>query len=79
MPPKLGRKVQRLTKTQKNILMERFQANEYPTTQEKCELAVSLNVEEKTIINRYTTMRHQKAMKAMSSEGEYCSVMPVHT
>ena len=74
MSPILDRKKRRFTENQKKILMQRFQANKYPTREERRELAMSLNMREKQIANWYIHMRHQKATEGMSSQGEYCSV-----
>ena len=65
----LGYKKQDLTKTQKQTLMENFQANEYPTRKERCELAMSLNIKEEKVTGWFQYMR-RKAAKGRSSPSE---------
>ena len=57
----LGQKWQLFTETQKQVLMERFKANEYLTRKERHELCMSLNTTEKRIIIWYRRMREKKA------------------
>ena len=57
----LGRKRKLFTKAQKQILMERFQANKYLLKRERRELAMSLNIEEKRIDIWYFNMHRKKA------------------
>ena len=66
--PTLDRSRRLLTKAQKQILLERFQANEYLTNTAKRELAMSLNLTEKQIAKWYYNERRRKA----AAEGTSC-------
>ena len=70
MSPILGHKNQYFNETQKQILMERFHANEYLTKGERRELAMLLNTKEKRIAIWYANMRKRKVAEAMLSQGE---------
>ena len=70
MFPILGRRKQFFTEAQKQIMMERFQANQYLTRREKRELAKSMNMEEKRIAIWYSNMRRKKAAVGMPSRSE---------
>ena len=59
----------KFTKPQRKVLMESFQANKYPTEEEKCKLAMSLNVTKNRIIKWYKHMRYTKGVKERSSQG----------
>ena len=67
-------KKQFLTETQERILMERFKTNEYLTTEERHELALSLNIEEGRITKWYSRKRIQKAAEGVSSQSEFIKV-----
>ena len=66
----LGQKWQLFTETQKQVLMERFKANEYLTKKERHELSMSLNTTEKRIIIWYRRMREKKAAEGIWSQRE---------
>ena len=63
-----------LTETQKTTLMERFQANEYLTKEEKHELAMSLNITEGKIANWYTRRRRKNVAEGVLSQSEFSYV-----
>ena len=68
--PILGFKRKTLTKGQKRILMEQFQAKRYLSKQESRKLAMLLNMKESTIANWYRMMRRKKAAEGMLSLGK---------
>ena len=71
MSPILDCKLRRISflENQTKILMERFQANKFPTKEEKCELAMSFNSTVKRIANWYGYMRHKQGAKERLSQG----------
>ena len=50
--------------------MERFNANEYPTKEEKRELAMLMNTAEKSIARWYTYMRRKSVVGGKLSQSE---------
>ena len=70
MSPILGPRKKFSTGAQIQILKERLQAKKYLTKRDTHELAMSLNVEEKTIDNWFYYMRRKKAAVGMSSQSE---------
>ena len=64
----------RVTDCQRKILMERFQANAYLTKEEKRQLAITLNMRERTVHNWFRNMRRVKAKEGVCIS-ELCSVI----
>ena len=71
MSPLLGIKKQILSKTQKDTLMEKLQANLYPGKEEVRQLAMSFNIGERTIANKLSKLRQKKVSEGTPSQREY--------
>ena len=66
----LGQKWTLLTEAQKQVLKERFKANEYLTKEETHQLSMSLNTTEKRIAHWFWRTRVKKAAEGIPSECE---------
>ena len=73
--PILDHKKINFPETQTKILMERFQANQFLTIEEKRELALSFNVTKERITYWFKYMRRKRGAKKRLSQGQCCSVM----
>ena len=60
LSPMLDPKRIKFPATLNKILMERFQANKFPTKEERCQLAMSFNITEERITNWYKDMSQRK-------------------
>ena len=71
MCPALGMRRKRLSKTEKQTLLERIQANLHPEKEEISQLAKTFELKEGTIGNWLSKMRIQKkATEGLVSESE---------
>ena len=63
-------KWKKMTETQTQTLMETFQAKEYPTNEEKYQLAKSLNLTIKKVKNWFNYIRGRKVAKERLNQSE---------
>ena len=59
-----------MTKCEQEILMKSFRANPYPTKEEKCQLAMSLNTSQKVIQIWFGNCRQREKNKREMKRSE---------